>query len=135
MADISKDIFYVDDSPDDRFFAEYSASKCVPPIRLKTYETGFAAILAMERRMARGEQLPAALIADHYMPIMDGPELLRLVRERDGLNSVRLVICSGGDDPVDIEIALTAGAEVVLAKPVDFQVIPGLLEATPQRAG
>lgn len=135
MADTTEEIFYVDDSPDDRFFAEYSASKCAPPIRLKTYATGFAAILDMERRIARGEPLPAALIADHYMPIMDGPELLRQIRERDGMRSVRLVICSGGDDPVDIETALAAGATTVLPKPINFDVFRELFEEGALPAG
>jgi len=135
MADTTEEIFYVDDSPDDRFFAEYSASKCMPPIQLKTYATGFAAILDMERRLARGEALPSALIADHYMPIMDGPELLRQILERDGMGTVRLVICSGGDDPVDIETALAAGARVVLPKPIDFDAFRELLKESAHPSG
>ena len=134
MADTAEEIFYVDDSPDDRFFAEYSASKCEPPISLKTYATGFAAILDMERRIARGETLPALLIADHYMPIMDGPELLQQIRGRSDMGSVRLVMCSGGDDPVDIETALAAGAAVVLAKPIDFTLCLKLIQDVPTRS-
>jgi CheY-like chemotaxis protein len=128
-------IFYVDDSPDDRFFAEYSASKSAFAFRLKTYATGVAAILDMDRRLARGEQLPALLIADHYMPIMDGPELLRHIREKEAMQSVRLVICSGGDDPVDVETALAAGAALVLVKPVDFEACRTLLDEGAPRAG
>lgn len=128
MLDTAEEIFYVDDSPDDRFFAEYSASKCIPPIRLKAYATGIAAILDMERRIARGEKLPALLIADHYMPLMDGPELLERIRERESLRSVRLAICSGSDDPVDVKAAITAGAAAVLAKPVDFSLCRKLID-------
>jgi CheY-like chemotaxis protein len=131
MADATKEIFYVDDSPDDRFFAEHSASKCAVPLRLKTYATGIAAILDMERRVARGESLPALLIADHYMPIMDGPELLQQIGGRDGMRSVRLVICSGGGDPVDVETALAAGAVAVLPKPVDFEICRKLIDEGP----
>lgn len=128
MADTDPEIFYIDDSPDDRFFAEYSASKSASPVRLKTYATGIAAIVDMERRIARAEKLPDLLVADHYMPIMDGPELLKQIRERDGMKSVRLVICSGGDDPVDVETAKAAGAAVVLPKPVDFEVCRALID-------
>jgi CheY-like chemotaxis protein len=134
MADTTEEIFYVDDSPDDRFFAEYSASKCAPPIQLKTYATGFSAILDMERRMARGEALPIALIADHYMPIMDGPELLEHIRGRDGMRSVQLLICSGGDDPVDVETAKAAGALAVLPKPLDFGAVLDLIGRKPLSA-
>jgi len=131
MADRTEEIFYVDDSPDDRFFAEYSASKCTPPIQLKTYATGFSAILDMERRISRGEALPIALIADHYMPIMDGPELLKHIRGRDAMRSVHLVICSGGDDPVDVATAEAAGAMAVLPKPIDFGAFLELIWGKP----
>lgn len=134
MADTGEEIFYVDDSADDRFFAEYSASRCAPPIQLKTYATGFAAILEMERRIARHDSLPALLIADHYMPMMDGPELLQQIRGRKGLQSVRLVICSGGDDPVDVETALAAGAAAMLPKPVDFEVCRKMIGERPPSA-
>lgn len=135
MADTTEEIVYVDDSPDDRFFAEYCASKCAPPIPLKTYATGFAAILDLERRIARGETLPALLIADHYMPIMDGPELLARIRDQEGMRSVRLVICSGGDDPVDVEAALAAGAAAVLPKPIDFDACRRLIHENLRSTG
>jgi CheY-like chemotaxis protein len=133
MAD-TEEIFYVDDSADDRFFAEYSASKCTPPIRLKTYATGFSAILDMERRLARGEALPTALVADYYMPIMDGPELLKHISGKEGMQSVRLVICSGGDDPVDAAAAKAAGALTVLPKPIDFGALLELIGGKPLSA-
>lgn len=115
------EVFYVDDSPDDRLFAEHSFRKGNHAFALRMYSTGFAAILDMERRVARAERLPRLLVADHYMPVMDGPELLRLIRANASLTGVTLAICSGGDDPADQAAARDAGADIILAKPLDLE--------------
>lgn len=127
MSDVADEVFYVDDSPDDRLFADHSYRKGEYPFELRMFSSGFAAILDMERRAARGDRLPRLLIADHYMPVMDGPELLRLVRANDGLSGVMLAICSGGDDPADHRTASDAGAEMILAKPLDLDLCREIL--------
>lgn len=127
MTDIVDEVFYVDDSPDDRLFANHCHQRGNYQFQLKTFSTGFAAILDMERRIARGEKLPRLLIVDHYMPVMDGPEMLRLVRDNPRLAEVMLVVCSGGDDPVDLLAAKDAGAQVILTKPLDLDVCREIL--------
>jgi CheY-like chemotaxis protein len=122
MTELVDEILYVDDSPDDRLFAEHCFRRGNYAFDLKMFSTGFAAILDMERRVARGERLPRLLIVDHYMPVMDGPELLRLVRANASLADVLLAVCSGGDDPTDLQMALDAGAQTVLTKPLDLDL-------------
>ena len=97
---------------------------------LRMFSTGFAAMLDMERRVARGEKLPRLLVADHYMPVMDGPELLRLVRANSRLSDVALAICSGGDDPADRKAASDAGAQLILAKPLDLDLCRNIVART-----
>jgi CheY-like chemotaxis protein len=129
MPDLLDEVFYVDDSPDDRLFAEHCLQQGTYAFRLRMFSTGFAAILDMERRVARGELLPRLLVADYYMPVMDGPELLSLVRANSALSGVRLAICSGGDDPGDIETARSAGAQFILAKPLDLDACGDIVSA------
>lgn len=128
MAGTREEIFYIDDSADDRFFAGYNFDRGSYSFTLKIFETGFAAMLDLERRVARGEDLPRLVVADHYMPVMDGPEFFRLLRADSAFDSIRLAICSGGDDPADIEAGRAAGAETMLAKPLDFQACAALLK-------
>lgn len=129
MTEIVDEIYYVDDSPDDRLFADHRFQRGNYLFQLKMFSTGFAAILDMERRLARGERLPRLLIVDHYMPVMDGPELLRLVRANAGFADVKLAVCSGGDDPADLQTAKDSGAQVVLTKPLDLDRCRELLES------
>jgi CheY-like chemotaxis protein len=114
------EIFYVDDSPDDLFLANYQMRDGGLSVALKTFGTGIAALMDMERRAARGEALPSLLVADYYMPITDGPELFRLVRANPRFADVVLACCSGGDDPLDRKVAEEAGADFILAKPLDL---------------
>jgi CheY-like chemotaxis protein len=127
MTEFVDEILYVDDSPDDRLYAEHRFQRGKYSFQLKMFSTGFAAILDMERRVARGENLPRLLIVDHYMPVMDGPELLRLVRANASFADILLAVCSGGDDPTDLQTAKDAGARIVLAKPLDLDLCRDIL--------
>jgi CheY-like chemotaxis protein len=127
MTSVSTEIFYVDDSPDDLFLANYQMRDGEFSFVLKTFSTGIAAIMDMERRAARGETLPLMLVADYYMPITDGPELFRLIRANRQLAGVLLASCSGGDDPRDRQAAQEAGADFILGKPLDLAVCQELI--------
>jgi CheY-like chemotaxis protein len=127
MTDLLDEVFYVDDSPDDRLFAGHCHQRGNYPFKLFLFSTGFAAILDLERRVARAEPLPRLLIADHYMPVMDGLELLGLIRANTDLSEIMLAICSGGDDPSDVRAAKDAGARLLLPKPLDFDLCRDIL--------
>ncbi|MDB5524119.1 MAG: putative two-component response regulator protein [Rhizobium sp.] len=127
MTSGTAEIFYVDDSPDDLFLANYQMRAGGFAFALKTFSTGIAAIMDMERRVARGEALPGLLIADYYMPLIDGPELFRLIRANHHLAGVPLASCSGGDDPHDRKAAAEAGADFILDKPLDLALCQELL--------
>ena len=128
MSEIVDDVFYVDDSPDDRLFATHSHKNGGYSFQLTAFSTGFAAMLDMERRATRGERLPRLLVVDHYMPVMDGPELFRLVRADPRFKEIVLALCSGGDDPSDLQTARDAGAQMVLPKPLDLDICREILE-------
>lgn len=128
MTEFVDDVFYVDDSPDDRLFAMHCHKKGNYPFQLTAFSTGFAAMLEMERRAARSERLPRLLVVDHYMPVMDGPELFRLVRADPRFSEIILALCSGGDDPFDLQTARDAGAQIVLAKPLELESCREILE-------
>ena len=127
MTSTATEIFYVDDSPDDRLFARMSFERGGYPFTMKSFGTGFAAILDMNRRIARREKLPCLLVADHYMPIMDGPELLRLIRDNPAMADVVLAICSGGDDLAERQAAAGAGARHFLSKPLDLALCAAIV--------
>jgi CheY-like chemotaxis protein len=130
MTSAANEIFYVDDSPDDLLLVNYQMRSGSFDIVLKTFSTGIAVMMDMERRLARAERLPALVVADFYMPVVDGPELFRLIRANGRFDTVRLASCSGGDDPNDKQSARQAGAEFFLDKPLNLALCQEILAGT-----
>ena len=61
---------------------------------------------------------PDIVFSDVSMPGMDGHELVRRIRKREDLSSVRLVAMTGYGQPSDRETAFNAGFDHHLTKPV-----------------
>lgn len=77
---------------------------------------------------------PDVAILDIGLPVMDGFELARRVRDRPDLRSIRLIALTGYGQPSDRERASKAGFDFHLVKPVDIDRLAALLEAAPRRA-
>jgi two-component system response regulator MprA len=64
------------------------------------------------------EHRPDALVLDLEMPVMDGPTLMRTLRERTKWGRVPLVVVSGTDRAA--EAAPRLGAQAYLQKPFEL---------------
>ena len=128
MSETIEEVIYVDDSPDDRLFAEHLHKRGGYRFRLSLFDGGPAALRDLARRIEEGRPLPALLVADHYMPPIEGPELLRLIRADPAFAGIGLAICSGGDDPEDQRAAREAGASFLLEKPLDLDLCRQILD-------
>ena len=59
------------------------------------------------------------LLTDWMMPGVDGPELCRRLRNEVGGGYIYIVLTTGLDNPEDILVGMSAGADDYLTKPVD----------------
>jgi excisionase family DNA binding protein len=73
---------------------------------------------ADEGLIALEEQSPDLILLDVMMPGVDGWEMLRLVRERHGVESIPVVMFSGKADEAEGE-AMERGAQAFIGKPFD----------------
>ncbi|GIW42937.1 MAG: hypothetical protein KatS3mg077_0219 [Candidatus Binatia bacterium] len=64
--------------------------------------------------------LPVVVFADLRMPTLDGISLVRMIRSRDDLSAVPVVLLSSSDNPDEIRAAYAAGANAFVTKPTDF---------------
>jgi PAS domain S-box-containing protein len=85
--------------------------------RVETASDGIEALATFERRSAAVD----LVIADIDMPLMDGVELIRRLREQR--QDVRVVAVSGLSDDVRLARATDAGAVAGLRKPFDTQAL------------
>ncbi len=91
-------------------------------------ENGFVASVAHDGPSAlrvAADFEPAIAIVDIGLPGMDGCELARRLRERDG--SIRLIALSGYGQPADRERARNAGFDDYVVKPATIDVLLRLI--------
>ena len=72
------------------------------------------------RALLQGER-PALLLMDINMPEVSGLELLEFVRSRPALKKLPILMLSANATDTDIELAMRAGAQGYLIKPVSLE--------------
>lgn len=70
------------------------------------------------------EMAPDIVIADVWMPRLDGVSMVNRMKRIDSLRDVPVVFLSGQTEPVSIAAGFSAGGHSYLTKPIDL----GLLE-------
>ncbi len=71
---------------------------------------------------------PDAILADWNMPVMDGVELAREIRNLPAYRHIPFLMISSEADPRRVAKALLAGVDEYLFKPVDQAMIKDRLE-------
>jgi excisionase family DNA binding protein len=74
---------------------------------------------AGEGLAALAEEPPDLILLDVEMPSVDGWEMLRLVRERHGVDAIRVVMYSGKVNADSAAAAQERGAQAFVGKPFD----------------
>jgi two-component system chemotaxis response regulator CheY len=71
--------------------------------------------------------MPQAILLDWVMPVMDGVEFLRQLRQEPGGEAPRVIFCSVENDLARIRQALEAGADEYIMKPFDGDIVTSKL--------
>ena len=66
-------------------------------------------------------QLPDLILMDIKMPIMDGLEALRLIKENAALKHIPVMMVSTSENALDIEKSYKYGANSYIVKPFDYK--------------
>lgn len=74
-----------------------------------------------ERRAAGGTTQPVLLLLDLNMPVMDGYQVLKRIREREQTHHIPVAILTTTDDEREINRCYELGCNVYVTKPVDYE--------------
>src|SRR5487761_2063291 len=72
--------------------------------------------------------MPDAILLDWNMPVMDGFEFLKELRQMPGGLKPKVVFCTTENDVAHIARAIHAGADEYIMKPFDKQIVQSKLE-------
>jgi CheY-like chemotaxis protein len=105
-------VLYVEDEADIRTVAKL-ALETIGGFTVLTCASGEEALRAVE------DFRPDIVLLDVMMPGMDGPSVLRALRERPALADVPVAFMTAKVQPAEIEHFRSLGARDVIAKPFD----------------
>jgi len=89
-------------------------------------QAGFEVLLANDGSQALTElakRVPTLVLLDFMMPTMDGPTMLRIMRKKQAVKDVPVIMLTASDLPKHIEDAFNAGADDYITKPVDTRIL------------
>ncbi len=105
-------VLYVDDEPDIREIAEMALG-LDPDFEVRLAASGKEALAIT------AEWWPEIALLDVMMPEIDGPSLLRMMRERKDLAEVRVAFVTARAQPSELQNFAMLDAVAVIAKPFD----------------
>jgi CheY-like chemotaxis protein len=109
-------VLVADDDADDLFFARRALQKAGVIVPILTCADGGEVIALLKRMQAENKRPPETIFLDIKMPKFDGFQTLRWIRDQKHLRAVRVIMLSGSQEPRDVALARSLGANDYLVK-------------------
>ena len=114
-------VLYVEDQPDDVFFMQHVWEIAGIKQPLIIVKDGQEAIDYLAGKGAFADRkkspLPCLVLLDLNLPVKNGFEVLKWIRQQPNLKELKVVVVSGSNQERDIENARTLGITDYLVKP------------------
>ena len=128
---LTLNVLLVEDLEDDRYIFEYTLKSVCPGVKLVTANDGLEAIdfFQNQGRFASSPKSPRPdiMFLDLKMPGCNGFDVLRWMKERSLVTTVKVLILSGSSEPQDMALARELGARDYLVKPVTSEQMHTIL--------
>lgn len=112
-------IFVVDDDEDDLFFIKSAIVNNIPNSKVKCFIHGKQ---LMDDLLKGSNKLPNFILLDLNMPVLNGRETLRMIRENENVSAVPVVIFSTSSNPNEKSFCLKSGANDYYCKPSSLNI-------------
>lgn len=125
-------ILMAEDDPDDRLLIKEAMEGLKTIKSLEFVENGEDLINYLLHRGAythlQKASLPCLIILDLNMPIKDGREALKEIKNHPELRKIPIVVLTTSHDPEDITGTYELGVNSYIAKPVSFEELTKIME-------
>ena len=122
----------VEDGEDDFLLLQRACSRLTPPPRLHWAKDGLEAKAYLARVGAYADRkefpLPALILSDLKMPLMDGLELLDWVKHNRRLSEIPFILLTCSNARRDLDRAHELGADDYVVKPTELADLAKLLD-------
>ncbi|MGC9194664.1 MAG: response regulator [Syntrophobacteraceae bacterium] len=115
-----KVILLVEDNPSDVDLTRRAFQKSHIANSLIVAEDGRQALDYLLESRGEPAPLPALILLDLKLPLIDGLEVLRQIREDRRTRRIPVVVLTSSDEESDLAAAYDLGANSYIQKPVDF---------------
>lgn len=123
MSNISDKILLVDDNPYDVMLIKEALKKFDIEKNIIVAEDGEEAIGFLFQNtnpdLANG-LLPKMILLDIKMPLIDGLEVLKVIRSDNSMNKVPVIMLTSSRDSKDLDLCYNLGANSFVVKPVNL---------------
>ena len=92
-----------------------------PIQRFKNGEEAWRFLFLKAKKKIENNGQGYLLLLDINMPLMDGTEVLKRVKQDQILKSIPVIMLTTTDDPREVEQCYSLGCNVYISKPVDFE--------------
>lgn len=117
-------VYAADDSADYRFLLQRVFKLFLPDYTLHLFEDGQALTKALD--MA---EKPGLLLIDIQMPILNGCQAVKMIRQHEQWRYVPVVIMSNTDQANEVADCYMAGANSFLVKPTDVDSMRQVMQS------
>jgi CheY-like chemotaxis protein len=113
-----------DDDPDDLELFEEALTETVPDAQFASVENGEEVLSTLSQQ---GKELPDLIFLDINMPVMDGWECLKKLKDKNPFSAIPVIMYSTSSAAADIEMAYKLGAFAFLTKPDDYNELASII--------
>lgn len=113
-------IVYVDDDEEDRSFFVEALAEINDQVQLTVFENGYQ-LIDFLRTINSHHQLPCSIICDMHMPVLNGADLVRLLKEEPRWAGIPTIIFSTSSGLPDPAKAIDPKLISFLSKPSTFE--------------
>jgi CheY-like chemotaxis protein len=119
-------IFIIDDDEDFSLLFSNEVRKIDPQTVVLSAENGYRALHLLKFMLP---EVPDMIFVDVRMPIMDGHEIVREIRQKKEFSTIPIIMYTASEDPEEEHKALESGATYYYQKPVTTGKVHDMLRA------